>query len=128
VADYVALGRRAMTWYERGMKLNPHFGGNWEGFGMCLDWIGSPEKLAAGESVPYWRRAVELDPNSCFTTVHLGLHYVELEDFAAARACFERSLRLQWTDNEVAVKYLPILERRLAEAAGKKQGIAPAGP
>ncbi len=116
-SDYVDLGKQAMGWYERGMKLNPWYGANWEGYGLCLDWIGSPEQRAAGQSEPWWKRALELDPNNCFTMANLGLHYVESGDFAAARSCFERSLRLECNENYIAVNFLPRVEQRLAEAA-----------
>jgi hypothetical protein len=46
----------------------------------------------------------------------IGMHYVELNDFAAAKPWFERSLRLEWDDNP-AQSYLPIVNRKLMENA-----------
>jgi len=47
----------------------------------------------------------------------IGLHYVEIGNFAAAKSWFERSLRLQGTENPIARDYLEITQRRLMEAA-----------
>jgi hypothetical protein len=51
---------------------------------------------------------------------HVGLHYVATGDYAAARPWFERSLRLQWKSNDIAVAYLEIIKTRLLEAAAQK--------
>jgi hypothetical protein len=47
----------------------------------------------------------------------IGLHYVEIGNFAAAKPWFERSLRLQPAENPIAQDYLQITQRRLMEAA-----------
>ena len=62
----------------------------WVGYGWCLDWLGRFDK-----SAPYFQRADELDPNNYFMAAHIGLHYVQSGNFAAARPWFERSLRLE---------------------------------
>src|SRR3569832_2097199 len=81
-------------------------------YGWCLDWIGRPE-----ESQPYFSKAEALDPNGYFTMASIGRHYVELNDFAAARPWFERSLRLESENNKIAHQYLPIVNRKLLENA-----------
>ena len=48
----------------------------------------------------------------------MGLHYVQLENYAAARPWFEYSLRLQWEDNPISRNYLQIVNSRLMEGAG----------
>jgi Flp pilus assembly protein TadD len=48
---------------------------------------------------------------------NIGLHYVELGDFAAAKSWFERSLRLEGADNPIAWNYLRIVNNRMLEAA-----------
>jgi lipoprotein NlpI len=48
---------------------------------------------------------------------YLGLHYVETGNYAAARTCFERALRLEWRENDTARNYLAIVNNRLLEAA-----------
>lgn len=65
----------------------------------------------------YFQRADELDPNNYFMAAHLGLHYVQSGDYAAARTWFERSLRLQAKENSIARNYLPIVNQRMMEAA-----------
>jgi O-antigen ligase len=110
--EYVALARKAMEWYQRGMKLDRYYGYNWLRYGMCLDWIGSPEG-----AWPYYEHANDLDPNGYFTSAYVGVHYIQTGDYAAARTWLERSLRLEWDGNEIATEYLPIVNRRLKEAA-----------
>ena len=119
--QYVALARKAMDWYRRGMKLDPYESNNWLRFGMCLDWIG-PEERGGEDSTPAYNRANELDPNGYVTTAYIGWHYVQTGDYAAARCWLERSF--QWEPakglNPIAYDYLPIVERKLREAAEHK--------
>jgi O-antigen ligase len=110
--EYVSLAQKAMGWYERGMKLDRYYGYNWLRYGMCLDWVGRTE-----ESWPYYEHANELDPNGYFTTANTGWHYIQMGDYAAARTWLERSSRLEWIENDIARQYLPIVNRRLKEAA-----------
>jgi len=117
--NYVAVANQAIDWYRRGLKLNPWSCYDSLGIGMCLDWIGSTKK----DSGPYYERALALDPNSYFVTAHVGWHYVQTGDLAAARTWLERSRRLEWVpaDNEIAYEYLPIVERRLQEQARERK-------
>ena len=101
-----------MTWYQRGIKLNRWDSGSYSGYGWCLDWLDRQT-----ESAPYFARAEELDPNNYFNLNNVGLHYIQLGDFAAARPWFERSLRLEYTDNTIAQNYLAIANARLLEGA-----------
>ena len=110
--DYKELAAKAMEWFARGMKLNPWDGYNFLRYGMCLDWVGRQ-----AESGPYFDRAEQLDPNGYFTIAYIGVHFVELYDFAAAKPWFERSLSLEWIDNRIASSYLQIVNRKLAEGA-----------
>ena len=111
--SYQAEAQKAMEWYERAMKLNPHNAENWSGCGMCLDWIGQTEKAGA-----YFERANELDPNSYFISARMGWHYVQLGDYAAARTWFNRSRLLDASaDNFMPYQYLPVVNQRLEEAA-----------
>ncbi|MDB6123118.1 MAG: O-antigen polymerase, partial [Pedosphaera sp.] len=112
-AEYVAFAEKAMEWYQRGMKLDRYYGYNWLRQGMCLDWIDRSQ-----ESWAYYEHANELDPNGYFTTANTGWHYVQIGDYAAARTWLERSARLEWEGNDIATEYLPIVNRRLKEAAG----------
>ena len=119
--DPDALAKTAMEWYRRGMKLNRYDGYNWLRYGMCLDWVEPDENTGKEDAAMYYRKADELDPNGGFTAANMGWHYMMTGDYAAARDWFERSLRLIWLDNTIAASYLPIAERRLAEAALKQR-------
>jgi len=110
--DYRTLATEAMTWFKRGMQLNPWDSRNFAGYAWCLDWL---ERSA--ESAPYFSQAEALDPNNYYNLNMIGLHYVQLGDFAAAKPWFERSLRLERDANTVAQSYLQIANIRLMEAA-----------
>jgi O-antigen ligase len=120
--DYAALARTALGWYSRGMELDRFEGYNYMRYGMCLDWLGLHDE--AGE---YFQRAEALDPNGYFTIANFGWHYVQTGDYAAARSCFERSLRIDWQmENVLARSYLQIVEQNLAEKASGN-AVLPAG-
>ena len=110
--DYRELTQQAMEWFQLSMKLNPWNGYSYLRYGWCLDWLGR-----FGESPSYFQRAAQCDPNGYFMAANIGLHYVQLRNYAAARSWFERSLRLQWKENAVARSYLQIVNSRLLEAA-----------
>ncbi len=110
--DYRELAAQALEWFERSIKLNP-----WSVYGhlrqgWCLDWLGRFD-----ESPKSFDRAARLDPNGYDVAANVGLHYAQMGDFAAARVWFERSTRLQSKENPIAISYLPIVNRRLLEAA-----------
>jgi O-antigen ligase len=117
--NYRELADQAMEWFERSMKLNPWSAYAYLQYGTCLDWVDRQD-----ESQSYFDRAIQLDPNNYYTLDGVGLHYVQLQDYAAARPWFERSLRLEWQDNPIARNYLLIVERRLLEAATNEVPIS----
>jgi tetratricopeptide (TPR) repeat protein len=112
--DYESLAQDAMQWYSRGMKLDPYDGYNFMGYGMCLDWLDRHD-----EAETYFSRAQALDPNGYFTIANIGWHYVQTGDYAAARACFLRSIRLDWNGNDLAHSYLEIVQNKLVENAAE---------
>jgi hypothetical protein len=118
--DYAELAEKAMTWFARGTNSNPYDGYNFMYYGMCLDWLERHE-----EAEPFFNRAVELDPNGYYTAAHVGWHYAQKGEYAAARSWCERSLRLQPKTNEVAASYLQIANARLLEAAAIPSGKPP---
>ena len=109
---YAELAYQAMEWYDRSLKLNPFYAEGWMRWGMCLDWLGRHE-----EAGRYFARAERLDPNNNFIIAHMGWHYVQMGNYAAARSWFERSLRLESQNNLIARSYLEITKRRLVEGA-----------
>jgi tetratricopeptide (TPR) repeat protein len=109
--DYRALAQRAKNWFARGMELNRWDSRNFLGYGWCLDWLDHPN-----DSGPYFSQAEALDPNNYFNLNQIGLHYIQTGDFAAARPWFERSLRLEGTDNPIARSYLELSNLRMLEA------------
>ena len=119
--NYQDLARTAMEWYARGMRLDRYDGYNYMRYGMCLDWLGH-----YAESGPYFSRAEALDPNGFYTVANIGWHYVQVEDYSAARAWLARSMRLHWQDNVIGRSYLEICQQKLVENASG-QGLLPAG-
>src|SRR5664280_161797 len=112
--DYAETASKAMQWFGRAIQLNRFHGSSYMRYGMCLDWVGR-----AQEARTYFARAIELDPNGYFINAHMGWHYVQEQDYAAAREWLQRSLRLQPTYNPIASSYLPIVKRKLLEGASE---------
>ena len=110
--DPDAMARQAMHWYERAVQLNPYDGYSHLRTGMCLDFVGEFE-----QAEPRFRKAEALDPAGYFTLAHIGWHFVQTGDYAAARPWLERSLHLQPKSNDVATTYLKIAQEKLAERA-----------
>jgi len=110
--DYRQLAEQAIQWFQCAQKLDPWNAYAYLGEGWCLDWIDRKTDSAA-----CFDRAEQLDPNGYFTMASVGLHYVEIGNFAAAKSWFERSIRLKPNENPIARDYLEITQRRLREAA-----------
>jgi len=110
--NYEQLAGEAETWFARCAKLDRWDDAAYLGYAWCLDWLGHKS-----ESEPYFQKALELDPNGYHTAACLGIHYMEIGDYAAAKSCFERSIRLQGLFNPIARTYLQISENRLRDAA-----------
>ena len=109
--DYETFTERAIAAYQRGIKNHPFDGDIYLGWGMCLDFIG---RHAEAETI--FLKADELDPNGYFVAAHVGRHYVETAEYAAARPWLERSLWLSST-NTMAASLLQIANERLLETA-----------
>jgi O-antigen ligase len=118
--SYEALAQKAMNWYQKTMNLNRWQGYSWLGYGLCLDWLDR-----TAESPPYFEKAEELDPNGYFTVANIGMHYWQTGELAAARVWFERSLRLQRKDNDIALNHVALINARLLLAAtnGVQAGV-----
>ena len=105
------MARKAMDWYRRGMKLHPYLADNWLGYGICLDWLGHPD-----QSVPYFQKADDLDPNGAYVAGYIGWHYFQTGDYYAAHAWAERSVQLNANDNPMGFAYVRLADRKLQEA------------
>ncbi len=110
--NYEKLAQNAMNWFDRSMRLNRWDSRPWAGYGWCLDWLNR-----SAESGQYFWRAEELDPNNYYNLNNIGLHYVQLGDYAAAKPWFERSQRLSWDGNTIAHSYVNLCLARMEEAA-----------
>ena len=118
--NYESLAKMAMDWYSRGMRLDRYDGYNYLGYGMCLDWLERHDEAGS-----YFNRADALDPNNYFIAANTGWHYVQAGDYAAARPWLQRSLKLQWHDNQIARSYLDLVEQKLGDNAAGKNSLPP---
>jgi len=116
--NYRELAQEALGFFHLGIRLNPWDGYQYLRYGACLDWLDR-----RAEADPYFLRAEELDPNGNYTMAQIGIRYVQLGEYAAARPWLERALRLD--HNALAINYLKICEARLLEAA--TNGVAAPG-
>lgn len=114
-SDYSEFADKALAWYSRGITNNPFNSDNYMRIGMVLDFI---DRHAEAEEA--FMKADELDPNGYFTSAHIGRHYVEVGEYAAARPWLERSLFLFRT-NRIAEINLKLATDRLMEAANDPQ-------
>jgi O-antigen ligase len=118
--DNEAQAQTAMQWYQRGMKLDRFEGYNYLRTGMCLDWLGRGD-----ESWPYYSKAEALDPNGYYTVAFIGWHFVQVRDYAAARAWLERSIRLETDVNPISYAYWDEVESKLTENASGNAILLP---
>jgi O-antigen ligase len=115
-----ALAKTAMDWFKRSWKLDRYDGYSYLRYGMCLDWLGRPD-----EAGPYFNHADALDPNGYYTAANIGWHYVQAGDYAAARPWLQRSLSLQWSNNQIAQSYLDLAEQKLNDNASDRKNLFP---
>ncbi len=114
--DYRKLAEAALPWFKRSMELNPFFPYSLLRYGMCLHWLGRHD-----EAETYFNRARELDPHGYYTIAHLGWHYVQVQNWTAAKKWFEESLRLNRRHNPIATSYLEIVNRKLEEVPAPQE-------
>jgi len=73
------------------------------------------------ESAVYFSRAESLDPTAISPWQTSGGINVQTGDYAAAKVCFERSLHLEWNEeNVIAHAYLGLVKQKLADKASGK--------
>lgn len=112
-----ALAHKGIEWFGRSIELNRFDGRSFINTALCLDWLERGQ-----EAAPFVEKALELDPNNYFILNGVGLHYVSLGNYAAARPFFERSRRLQWKNNPIADSYVKIVNERILESATNNAG------
>ena len=103
-----------MSWFDKAQQLHPLDPGTLIRIGMCLDWL---ERKS--EALPFFEKALALDPNGFNTVGHMGWHYFQVENYVEAKKWFEKSMSLYWTENPLSVTYLKLIEKKLAEKAAK---------
>jgi tetratricopeptide (TPR) repeat protein len=80
-------------------------------YAMCLDWLGQHDA-----ALPYYQRALALDPNSYYTRAHMGWHYAQLADWPKVVEWMNYSLKMTSDKaNVVAWSYLIIAHTRMQE-------------
>lgn len=117
--DYGILATNAMEWFAKGIELDPYDAYNYMRYGMCLDWVDRQD-----EAGPYFNKADALDPNGYYITAHVGWHYVQIGDYAAARSWFQRSRLLETSGNDIADAYLTVVKNKLLQAATNDPSLA----
>jgi len=118
--DNAILATNAITWFERGMVLNPHDARNYAGAGWCWDWLALRQDELAGlheVAERNYMKAEALDPKGYWTIRDIGYHFVQSGNYAAARTWYERSLKLQRHENVNSEFYYNFSSEKLAEAA-----------
>ena len=115
---YEEQAKEALVWLQRASALN-----RWDPVslirsGMCLDWIDQHAAAA-----PFFRRALELDPNYWYPRAMMGWHEFQVENFSAARDWMLKSLEVNFANNPLAYTYLGLSEKMIRE-----QNARPASP
>ena len=110
--DYKEQAMEAMKWFRRATEVNRSDDSSFRRYVMGLDQIDEHDQALA-----YFELANQIDPNSYFNNAYAGWHYMQTEDFAAARVWLHRSQQLEWKDNIIAESNLKICEDRMIQAA-----------
>jgi len=112
--NWEQLTREAISWLERAAQLN-----RWNSFiyvslGQCYDWLKEPNKAA-----DYFDKALSLDPKQHYVLYWYGWHRFQVGDLEGAYKYFKESYVFYRDNSPDALKYMKIIETRLAEE-GKK--------
>jgi tetratricopeptide (TPR) repeat protein len=118
--DYEEDAANAILWFDRVLELNPYYHEAFLRKGMSLDWLGRHD-----EAEVQFRHADQLDPRGHHTAAYVGWHYLQVRNYAAAQAWFERSMALKPKDNQMSEAYLGIVRDRMLEAAAERVSLPP---
>ncbi|MBX3746317.1 MAG: O-antigen ligase family protein [Verrucomicrobiae bacterium] len=116
--EFRQWGQRALEWFEVAARLNPFEPVFRHRAGMCLDWLGEPDRAAG-----YYQAARELDPEGRITSFYMGWHEMQKGNLAEARRWFTLSTEQGWPPYEPAMDYLRVLDER--EAVLMRRGMEP---
>ena len=108
------LTYNAMQWFQRAMHLNPYDPYPPMRYAMCLHWLGNHD-----EALPYFQRALKLDPNSYYTRAHMGWHYAQRGDWPKFREWMDESLKMKSDPGNVVAWSYTFLAGR-ANRRGRK--------
>jgi O-antigen ligase len=111
-SGYEEHARQAIGWYENSAGANPFDPYNPARIAMCLDWLDRHS-----EALPYYERALELDPNNHYLHILRGWHHLQTEQYDEARIWFYRSLKAHHWPNPLARRFLAIAGRMQREQA-----------
>lgn len=106
--DYKKQAIEAMCWLSESMYANPSYPLAPMRYGMCLDWVDRGK-----EATPYFQLACKLHPQGNFVAAYEGWHYIQLEEYEAAKKSLERSISLY--ANDLASNLLKVVKERAAE-------------
>lgn len=109
-AQWRWMADQALEWFGRAIALNPWETFNHTRLGMCLDWLGRTE-----EATPHFERALALDPNNHHVVMLRGWHELQRGNYEEAKRWLERSLDILPWSNFLAMRYLAVVNGRLAE-------------
>jgi O-antigen ligase len=108
--DNQERAREALEWFRRDVVLNKWDVNAFIRAGMCLDWLGKHD-----EAAPYFKHALELDPNHYYVRAMMGWHEFQIEHYKEAGDWMRQSLFIFSADNPVARTYITIIEKMEAE-------------
>lgn len=127
VGKYRDQAAEAITWFDRGTKLNPFDPYNFARWGMCLHWLDRPDQAGS-----YFQRALDLDPRNYYIQGLAGWHYFQMGDLDQAEAWFKKAIyQAHWHPDpalkryEAGYQYLQRIEARRQEQRQKEAGPAP---
>ena len=118
--NYAELAQKAFNFYAQGIRLNPDDAYCRLRSGMCLDLL---ERHAEAEH--YYAEAESRDPNGNYVVAFIGWHFVQVDDYPAARQWFMRACKLSGWRNEIAKNYLfEICQPKLMDRASGRLPIS----
>ncbi len=120
--SYLVIGKRlldagqhetALKAFLRSARIEGVTAAAMNGAGVAAENLGRTT-----EAREYFRRAVELDPNSILARNNYGVALYKSGDYHMARSAFEAAFALSNGQNAVAARNLGLVEHKIAEIEG----------